>query len=100
MPSVKLHIYRAETGNDGTESCDFRGHGELGAGEDDQHRTVLEVDPASDGLVDSVIEFGPKANQAFEALREAEPAFVGHLASALGLEGHGSVGLRLGVWDK
>lgn len=100
MPSIKLHVFRFEMGDHGTENCDFRGSGELGAGANDQHRTVLEDDPADDFAIQRVVEMGPGFNQMLNELCAKQPDGVQHLASALGLEGSGPVGLRLGVWDQ
>lgn len=100
MASVKLHIYRTEMGDQGTASCDFRGAGELGAGENDQHRTVTEVDPANETLINGILMKGPAANQALKLISDQQPDALGHIASALGLEGSGPIGLRIGVWDQ
>lgn len=99
MPAIKLHVFRTELGDDGTESCDFRGAGELGAGANDQHRTVEEIDPATDEQVKFILENGPAANKVFAMMADSQHSFAGGVASLLGLEGTGSIGLRLGVWD-
>ena len=98
--SVKLHVYRTEMGDAGTENCDYRGGGELAAGEHDQHRTVGESDPAPDELVELVKEHGAAVNAVFLALARHAPDFVAHAATLLGLEGTGPVALRIGLWDK
>lgn len=97
--AIKLHVYRTEMGDDGTESCDYRGKGELGAGENDQHRTVEEIDPADQSEIDFVLEHGPEINKGFQALTSVFGGKAGNLATLLGLEGSGPVGLRIGVWD-
>lgn len=100
MAAIKLHVFRTEMGDPGTESCDFRGQGELGAGENDQHRTITEKDPASEAEIALALERGPELNKGFAALNDLLPDATGNVASLLGLEGHGPVGLRVGVWDK
>lgn len=100
MPSIKLHVFRTEMGDDGTESCDFRGSGEHGAGESDQHRTVIERDPASESEINGVLMKGTAANQAIKLLTDGQPDLLADLASMLGLEGEGPIGLRIGVWDQ
>lgn len=97
MASFKIHIYRGP--NDGTESCDFRGDNAIGSGQGDAHRTVIEVDPASDALIDETLLNGTSVNKLFNRLKETEPDMFGKLATALGLEGEGPVGLRAGIWD-
>ena len=101
MPAIKFHIYRTDMGDDGTENCDYRGSGEAGAGENDQHRTVpeLEIDPASDALIEIVRENGPSANKLFAAAASQQPDWLDSAASILGLEGDGPIGLRVGIWD-
>lgn len=100
MASIKLHVYRTRMGDDGTESCDYRGHGEHGAGENDQHRTILEKDPASESEIALALEKGPEVNKGFAMLDDLLPGASGNVASLLGLEGSGPIGLRLGVWDR
>lgn len=96
--SVKFHVFRGP--NAGTESCDFRG-GEETAG-DIAHRTIpqLEVDPAPEALVQKILEVGPELNEIFKEIGDHQPDVFGAIASALGLEGEGPVGLRVGVWDQ
>ena len=100
MASIKFHVFRGD--NDGTESCDFRGEGFIGEEQGDHHRTIpqLEIDPASDELVEAVLEYGPAANDLFSAIREHQPDQLAQLATLLGLEGSGPVGVRVGVWDE
>lgn len=100
MASVKVHAYRINMGDHGTESCDYRGHGEHGAGENDQHRTIGEVDPANESMINGVLMKGPTANQALKLLVDEQPQLFGQIASLLGLEGDGPVGIRIGVWDQ
>jgi len=99
MVSIKLHVFRMDMGDSGTESCDYRGLGEHGAGENDQHRTVLERDPASEDEIAEVLEHGPAVNALFAKLLDAADDAAGGIATALRLEGSGPVGLRVGVWD-
>jgi hypothetical protein len=98
MASLKLHVYRGE--NPGTESCDFRGENFVGAEQGDHHRTILEIDPATEGMVALALEQGVAMNAVFEMFKSQQPDFAGNVATALGLEGDGLVGLRFGVWDE
>lgn len=100
MASIKLHVFRVEMGDDGTENCDYRGGGEHGAGEHDQHRTVTEIDPADESLINGILMKGAAVNQAMKLLYSQQPDAFALIASALGLEGDGPIGLRLGVWDQ
>lgn len=97
MSSVKLHVFRGE--DDGTHSCDYRGDKFIGSPVD-EHRTVLEIDPANEATVTAVIAKGPELNALLKDLTDAQPDALGPIASALGLKGTGKVGLRLGVWDE
>lgn len=99
MAAIKLHVFRTQMGSNGTESCDFRGSGELGAGANDQHRTVIERDPAGASEINGVLMKGPATNQALKLLTDGQPDMLDDLASMLGLEGEGPIGLRIGVWD-
>lgn len=100
MASIKLHVFRTEMGDRGFESVDYRGSGELGAGENDQHRTVFERDPASDEAIDKILAIGPELNRLFDELDGGTNELAGDIADVLRLEGSGPVGLRIGVWDK
>lgn len=100
MASIKLHVFRTEMGDDGTEQCDFRGEGEHGAGSNDQHRTIAEKDPASESEINGVLMKGPVANQAFKLLADGQPDLFANVADLLGLEGSGPISLRIGVWDQ
>lgn len=100
MAAIKLHLYRVNYGDDGQDNCDYRGNGEHGAGENDQHRTVYEIDPASEEEINEVLKHGPAVNMGLDALRELIPDFAEKIASLLGLEGDGPIGLRVGVWNK
>jgi hypothetical protein len=97
MASIKIHAFRGT--HTGAEDCDFRGDKFVGHEQGDEHRTLLEVDPAPDALVEAVLEVGAKLNALFGELTAAEPDALGTVASALGLDGEGPVGLRVGVWD-
>lgn len=94
-----MHVYRGT--NAGTESCDFRGENYIGHAQGDEHATVpqLEIDPASDALIAKTLETGPKVNALFDEIKQVEPEAFGQLASLLGLDGEGPVGLRVGIWD-
>lgn len=100
MAAIKLHVFRTEMGDPGIDSCDFRGEGEHGAGQNDQHRTVLEVDPASDELIETVKMYAPAANGMFQAIGAEQPGWLDKVAGVLGLEGSGPIGLRFGIWDQ
>ena len=100
MASIKLHVYRMDSGDQGETSVDYSGSGELGAGPEDQHRTVAEVDPADDALVAFVLENAPAFNKVANAISRAAPPFVRNLAGLLGLRGDGPVSIRVGVWDQ
>lgn len=97
MAAFKIHAYRGD--NAGTASCDFRGDNFIGAGEGDHHRTAIEIDPASDDLIAKTLDIGPKMNALFDEIKEVEPDVFGQIATVLGLEGEGPVGLRAGIWD-
>lgn len=99
MPSIKLHVYRKNFGDNGLISCDYRGEGELGAGKDDQHRTVVERDPATAQEIQGLLLEGPEINQRLDDLSTYLPDYASQIASVLGLEGDGPIGLRVGVWD-
>lgn len=98
MSSVKLHVFRGS--DNGTESCDYRGDKFIGAPQGDSHRTVAEIDPADEDLIKEVLETGPTTNRLFARIAELQPGFGGNLATLLGLEGSGPVGVRVGVWDE
>lgn len=99
MASIKTHVYRGT--DDGTESCDFRGEHFIGSDEGDHHRTIpqLEIDPANENLVELVLDHGPAINRIFSAMAAAQPDSISQMASMLGLDGDGDVGIRIGVWD-
>ena len=87
-------------GDSGETSCDYRGGGELGAGPNDQHRTIKEIDPASEEDIAKALSDGPAANAGANVFENLLPGWVDQVASILGLEGTGPVGLRVGVWDQ
>jgi len=97
MAALKIHVYRGT--NAGTESCDFRGDNFIGHEQGDEHRTVVEEDPASDALIAETLASGPAVNALFDRFKAVEPEVFGKIASVLGLEGEGPVGLRVGIWD-
>ena len=84
MPNaIKLHIFNGP--NKGIVDADFRnadGTEEATAATGDNHKTIWEIDPATDEQVKLVLEFGPKLNELF-----AQKNPVGDFA-----------GLRIGVW--
>ena len=89
MSAVKIH---AVLGTDhGTESCDFRGDLFIGHDQGDEHRTLAEIDPASDSEIEMALEFGPKANELFGRLAPAKG--VGDIFGK-------DAFLRIGVWDE
>lgn len=88
MASIKLHIFVGD--NDGSESCDFRGDNFIGSEQGDEHRTVAEIDPASEEQIGMALEFGPRLNQLLSRLIPADP-----IEAIIGKE----AGLRIGVWD-
>lgn len=109
---LKLQIYRMYDGCGdvvkGIASADFRGENFIGKLSDprnvrqieDFHRTPdTEVPRISEELADIALADAPVANALFAKIAEHQPDALGHLATALGLEGEGPVGLRLGVWD-
>lgn len=87
MNSIKIHV--GNLSDDGTVNCDYRnedGSERLGAAQGDHHKTIFEIDPASDSDVALVLELGPKLNELFS--RFTSP-----------VEGFGvKAGLRIGVW--
>ncbi len=85
MASIKLHV--GIFSDPGTESCDFRGDKFIGHEQGDEHRTVLEKDPATDAEIALVLEHGPVLNRILDTLVPAE---------SFGIEG----GARIGVWDE
>lgn len=97
MASIKLQVYRGK--DSGISSCDFRGDKFIGHDQGDEHRTIFEIDPASDELVTLALMDGPKLNALMDAFKAAEPEFAGEAASLLGLAGEGDPGLRIGVFD-
>lgn len=98
MSAIKLHIFRGD--NPGIESCDFRGDNFIGSEQGDEHRTILEVDPASDELVSTVLSHAPAVNGLFQAIGAEQPDWLAKAAGLLSLDGNGPVGLRIGVWDE
>jgi hypothetical protein len=51
-------------------------------------------------MVALALEQGVAMNAVFEMFKSQQPDFAGNVATALGLEGDGLVGLRFGVWDE
>jgi hypothetical protein len=84
MPNaIKIHVYHGP--DNGAIDCDFRnpdGSEEATAATGDEHKTVFEIDPATDEEVALVLELGPKLNALF----------------AKGNPVGGFAGLRIGVW--
>lgn len=86
MPSIKLHV--GIFADNGQVNCDYRDR-PMGHAEGDEHRTVLELDPASDEEVAIALEIGPR----FNALANKMLPGSG-LAELTGK----AAGGRLGVW--
>lgn len=99
MAAVKVQVVRANSENQ--EAVDFRGDKFRGKDSTppDYHRTILETDPAPDGLIEKVLALGPEINRLLSEIESIEPGFAGHIASVAGLEGEGPVGLRVRVMD-
>lgn len=93
MASLKLHAVIGT--NHGTESADFRGDNFIGHEQGDEHRTLAELDPATDEQVNEALVVFPILNQHL--------AQLGPLALANGLV-HDLTGkdvfLRFGIWDE
>ena len=89
MSAVKVHLVTGT--NHGTESCDFRGPLEIGHAQGDEHKTIFEVDPASEELVSKVLELGPQLNSILSEMSKS--------ADGIDLLGGKDLFLRLGVWD-
>lgn len=98
MAAAKLHVFRGD--NDGTAFCDFRGENFIGKEQGDHHRTLLEEDPLPEDLIDEVLFIGPRLNVLLQRFAAKQPGEVGKLATMLGLDGDGPVGLRIGLWDE
>lgn len=84
MPNcIKLHLFNGP--DKGTVDADFRnadGTEEETSATGDSHKTIWEIDPATEEQVAMVLEFGPALNQMFASKNP-----VGDFA-----------GLRIGVW--
>jgi len=85
MASIKVHV--GIFSDNGAESCDFRGDKFIGHEQGDEHRTILEKDPATEAEIAAVLEYGPKLNALLDTLTPSE---------GFGIEG----GLRIGVWSE
>lgn len=83
MAAIKIHAYVGS--NTGAGSCDFRGENAIGHEQGDEHRTIFEIDPATEEDVAAVLQFGPQLN-----------AIIAKATAAAGIGG-GSA--RIGVWD-
>jgi hypothetical protein len=95
MATIKVHVYSNE--DDGTESCDYRGKGELKG----QHKTLLEKefgpDVQTNEDIEAVIADGPEWNRLTKKLLEgARPGGV--IGQLLGAVADGA-GIRIGVFD-
>lgn len=86
MASIKIHVFKGSDG--GTVACDYRGDKRIGSQQGDEHRTIAELDPATQQMVDAVLEHGPAIN-----------AILSKLVPT-GLPMLGKVALRIGVWDE
>lgn len=83
LNAIKLHLFNGP--NNGSVSADFRNPDvseKETAATGDHHKTIWEIDPASDEEVALVLEFGPALNR---LLAQRNP--VGDYG-----------GLRIGVW--
>jgi hypothetical protein len=104
MASVKFQIFRTSDpagAPDPAVNWDYRGHGDQ-VGFADYHRTIpqLESDPASDEYLAEVVENGGALNKLLQSLVRHQPGWLGNLASILGLEGSGPIGLRVCIMDQ
>jgi hypothetical protein len=112
MAAIKLHVFAGH--DDGSTECDFRKEKRIGKAQGDEHRTVLEIDPATDAQVALAMLHGPDLNAAEDAMLKFFAALVGDdekfkellkksaaaLHKALGGDGSATTcGLRIGVWD-
>jgi hypothetical protein len=95
MATIKLHLLTGGNTDFGTESCDYRGKGEQGAGEADQHKTIMErefgPEVETNADIEEVIRDGPKLNSMLKRL--VSPIITNGGPSL-------TLGLRLGVWDE
>lgn len=96
LACIKLHFFVGK--NDGTGSCDFRGDKKIGSDQGDEHKTLLELDPADGDLVDTVLEIGPKINRVL-AKMVATKAVKTVLGAISKVTGGKIAGFRIGVWD-
>jgi len=96
MAAIKVHVFIGD--DDGSESCDFRGEGFIGSANGDWHRTVLELDPATEETVSLVLETGPSVNALLATLAPSE--LFRPILESLDAKGGTKMGLRLGVWDE
>lgn len=105
MAAAKLQVCRPIDGSPDIDtvtcaaSADRRGFGKE-VGFPDAHRTVAEVDPASDSLISEILAFGPTVNATLQRIVAIEPTFLGQFASLLGLEGDGAVFARIILMDE
>jgi len=66
MDSIKIHL--GILSDSGAQNCDYRnedGSERIGAAENDHHKTVFEIDPATPEEVAAVLKFGPQLNAMF-----------------------------------
>lgn len=88
--TIKLHAFLNE--DDGTESCDYRGKGELTG----EHVTLAEKEfgpsVTTNEDIEQVIADGPALNRLFQRLSSG--GIDGPLAAMTG-----NKGLRIGVFD-
>ena len=95
MASIKLHQFSNE--DNGQESCDYRGQGELGG----QHKTLLEqefgADVTTNEEIEAVIADGPEWNRLTAKLLDGlKPGgLIGDLVDQFTPD----AGLRIGVFD-
>lgn len=104
MPAIKLQAYKGT--NDGSVSCDYRGELFIGSehdprrttGDIDHHRTIAEIDPASEEQLAWWLEHGPTVNA---GLRDfgVKSFLPSALAEALG-DFVPVEGMRVGIFDE
>lgn len=95
MATIKVHEFTGE--DNGFESCDYRGQGELGG----QHKTLLEeefgTDVETNERIEEVLRDGPEWNRLTASLLKGlKPN--GLLGGLIDLVAPGA-GIRIGVFD-
>jgi hypothetical protein len=103
MATVKVHIGSFE--EDGVESCDFRGRGELQASDGDHHSTIHEEEfgpnVTTNERIEEVLRDGPAWNRMNKSLFKNGLKLKGPLAQIASALGRGdAVEIRVGVFDQ